>query len=180
MKRKSTFHPFVIIVAIFFLVNFTGAPAMRSFVAQIFQAYDSPISPDKNVIILGIIENVANLSFMCLVRYTGRRRMFLAMICGIFMSSLVISCYGFIFLPSGYTSFNLQNQSFHLEIKSLSYIPTICMYSWIFFSYCGFFAMPWMLLSELFPFKLVLGKVFSVICMFFFLLKIILIGTKII
>lgn len=169
MKRKSTFHPFVIIVAIFFLVNFTGGPAMRSFVAQIFLAYESPISPDTNVIILGVVENIANLSFMCLVRYTGKRRMFLAMLCGIFISSLVISCYGYIFLPSGYTSFNPQNQSegaVKLEVKGLAYIPTIFMYFWIFFSYCGFFAMPWMLLAELFPFKLVTHLFFFIFIFF--------------
>lgn len=153
LKRRPTLHPLVIIIAVFFLVNFTGAPPMRAFVVQIFKAYDSQISADNNVMVLGIVENVANLSFMCLVRYTGKRRICLTMVAGIFLSSLIISSYGFIHLPSDYTSFNLQNQTSHLENPNLSYIPTICIYFWVFFIYCGFFAMPWMLLAEILPFR---------------------------
>lgn len=119
---------------------------------------------------------------------------------GVFLSSLVISCYGFIYLPSGYISFDQTHRTFQLENKDLSYIPVVCLFLWSFFSFCGFsgenflfffcikiffnreknkkciypfefsikIGMPWMFLSELFPFKWVLVE-FYFLFMFFFM-----------
>lgn len=126
---------------------------MRSFVVQIFKAYQSPIPSDENVMICGLIENVANVIFLCSVRLFGKRPFYLAMTLGIFISSFMISCYGFIFLPSGFNSFDHSNQTFDLDDPSLTYIPTVCLYVWIFCTFCGFYGMCYMLLSELYPLR---------------------------
>lgn len=45
-----------------------------------------------------------------------------------FLSLLAISCFGFIYLPAGYTSFNHKNVTFVLENRNLAYIPFICLF----------------------------------------------------
>lgn len=132
---------------------FLGELSMRPFIVQLFKAYESPIPSDNIVLFLGYSDNIAKLIFMCSIRIVGKRRIFFIMSAGILISSLVISVYGFIYLPSGFHSFDQQNRTFHLTNSSLAYIPTICLYVWIFCTLCGFIQMPWILLSELYPFK---------------------------
>lgn len=132
-----------------------GETAMRPFSVQIFKAYDSPIPPDSAATITSVIIILANVIFMCLVRFTGKRRLYLTVGTGISICSLVIACYGFIYLPNGFISFGgfISNQSVHLANENLAYIPMICLFLWSFFTFCGILSMPWMLISELFPFK---------------------------
>lgn len=136
LKRKRTLKPFAIILTMFVLAQFS-INAMRPFMVQIFKAYESQLSSDSNVIIIGIFENVANVSFMCFVRFIGRRKIYLFTNFGIFLNALIISCYGFTYLPSGYTSFDLQNQTLHQDNLILTYIPTCCLYFLTFFTYFG-------------------------------------------
>lgn len=154
MKRKRTIKPFAIVMILFALSHMTGVLTIRPYMVQIFKAYDSPIAPDKAAMIMSQLDNVANLAFMCLVHYTGKRKLYLSMVFGIVVSTLVITCYGFIFLPPGFNSFDLtQTTHFQPECKGVTYIPLIFLYLWSFFSFCGFNGMPWILLSEMFPFK---------------------------
>lgn len=157
LMRKRTLKPFVIVMLLFFLADFSGSLSMKPFFVQIFQAYESPVAPDRAAAVMSFLDNIANLTYMSLVRYTGKRRLYLTVISGVFLCSFIISCYGFIYLPWGIVSFNQTNSTVpftsHLENKNLSYIPLICLWLWSFFSYCGFIAMPWVLLAELFSFK---------------------------
>lgn len=111
---------------------------------QIFKAYESPIGPDKAAMIMSLLDNVANLAFMCLVRFTGKRKLYLWMVFGLVVCTVVITTYGFIYLPQGFNSFDkVQHSSLRLECKGLTYIPLIFLYLWSFFSFCGFNGMPW-------------------------------------
>lgn len=142
----------------FFIAQFSGMYPMRPFLVQILKAYESPIPADKTTAIMSFMELLATITFTCLVRFTGKRKFYLTMCFGVFISSAVLSLYGFILLPMGYISFDLTHQTLHLENTLLPYIPLICLFLWSFLSYCGFLAMPWMLLSEIFPFKYVFGN----------------------
>lgn len=125
-----------------------GESAMRPFIVQIFKAYESPIPPDQSAAVMSVIIILANIVFMCLVRFTGKRKLYLTMAFGVFLSSFVIALYGFSFLPSGYISFGQQIQSTHLVNSNLTYIPMVCLLLWSFFTFCGLQTMPWMLISE--------------------------------
>lgn len=146
LKRKQTLKPFVIIIILFFLSQFTGATAIRPYIAQIFKAYESPIAIDSAMMLLGVSDNLGNLVFMCLVRFTGKRKIYLAMLFGTFICSFLISCYGFIYLPKGIVSFGQQNQSFHLENPNLAYFPVILLFIYNFCLFCSLWTMPWMML----------------------------------
>lgn len=126
---------------------------MRAYVVQIFKAYGSPIPVDDTMVILGFSDNLANVVFLGLIKFTGKRRIYIIMLFGIFISSFLVSCYGFIYLPNGFTSFGQQNESFHSNSSNLAFVPITGLLVWNFCSFCGFLSMPFMLLSEIFPFK---------------------------
>lgn len=122
------------------------------FVVQIFKAYDSPIAPDKAAALLSFVNNIANIVFLCVIRFTGKRLLYLTMLTMTLLSALAICVYGFVILPSGYNSFD-QTQTFSLENKQLGYIPFIFIIIWSFCLFGGVSTMPWQMISEIFPYK---------------------------
>lgn len=152
LKRKQTLKPFFIVMSLFFIALFSGIFSMSTFVVQIFKAYDSPIPPDKAAALLSFANNLGNIIFLCLIRFTGKRRLYLTMLTVVFLCSAIVSAYGFSVLPSGYNSFD-QSQTFSLRNKSIGFIPFVSIILWSFCAYCGVNVMPWQLLSEVFPYK---------------------------
>lgn len=153
IKRKRTMKPFVIILSLSFLSQFSGVLPMKPFIIQILKTFESPIPADQAAAIMSFVDNIANIAFMALVFFCGKRKLYLTMLCGNFLASLVTACYGFIYLPSGINSFDQTLESFHLENQNLAYIPLVALICWSFFSFCGIIAMPWILCAEIFSFK---------------------------
>lgn len=133
-RKKSTFH--------FFISIFFFRFSIFRFIVQVFKAYDSPIAPDQAAAILSVVNNCGNLMFLLLIRFTGKRYLYLSMLTVVFLCSAVICSYGFAILPAGYNSFD-KLQYFSLENKTLGYIPFICIILWSFCTFCGVNSMPW-------------------------------------
>lgn len=154
LKRKQSLKPFAIVMSLFIIAQFSGILSMGPFIVQIYKAYDSPIAPDRTAAFQSFANNMGLILFICLIRFTGKRKIYLTMLTGVFLSSALVSIYGFLILPRGYSSFD-KTQNFTLENKELGYIPFFGLISWSFFSYAGIISMPWQMLSEVFPYKLV-------------------------
>lgn len=152
LNRSHTLRPFFILMSLFFITSFSGIISMSPFIVQIFKAYDSPIEPDQTAALMSLANNVGNVVFLCLLRFTGKRRLYLMTLTGAFLSATVVCVYGFICLPSGYHSFDTEHY-FALENKSLGYIPFVCIILWSFFTFCSIINLPWQMLSEVYPFK---------------------------
>lgn len=153
-KRVRTLKSFFIVIALFVILQFSGIFAMTPYLIQIFKAYKSPIAADTMTAILSFLNVFATVTFMCLVRFMGKRRLYLTVLSGVCVSSFVIACYGFAVLPHGYNSFKPVPIP-SLDNSGLVYIPTIFLIVWSFCSYCGILMLPWQMLSELFSFKYV-------------------------
>lgn len=151
LKRKKTLKPLAIVISLFIIAEFTGITGMHPFIAQIFNAYDSPFQPHHAMTIMSVVNNLANITFLCLIGFTGKRKLYLPMLAVVVLCSAITSAYGFIYLPIGYSS-NL-SRKVSMQDKRLPYIPFICIILWSFCSYCGVNSMPWQMLSEVFPFK---------------------------
>lgn len=152
-KRKRTIKPFVIVISLFIILQYSGIFAMTPYLVKIFKAYDSPLPPDWSTAILSFLNVFATITFMSLEHFVGKRRIYLTVLSGVCISSFVISCYGFIFLPRGYNSFDKPSHWPDFDNGSLVYIPTVFLIVWSFCSYCGILMMPWQMLSEIFAFK---------------------------
>lgn len=152
-KKKRTLKSFFIVISLFVILQYSGMFAMTPYLVQIFKAYQSPLPPDVSTAVLSFLNIFATITFMCLVRFVGKRRLYLTVLSGVCISSFVISVYGFILLPIGYNSFDESNGVPGLKGSSLTYIPTFFLILWSFCSYCGILMMPWQMLSEIFAFK---------------------------
>lgn len=142
LKRKQTLKPFFIVMALFFIAAFSGILGMMPFQVQIFKAYESPMAPDQATALVNVVNNLANLTFLLLIRFTGKRNLYLILLAMVFLCSAVVCGYGFAFLPIGYNSFD-ELQTFSLENKGLSYIPFVCIILWNFCTFCVIHSMPW-------------------------------------
>lgn len=151
-KRKQTLKPFFIVTVLFFIAEFSGTTGMGPFIAQIFATYQSPIAPDQAQAILSVANNLANVAFLCLIRFTGKRPLYLFMLGMAFISLAIITGYGFAFLPNGTNSFD-KMVPMPLEMSGLPYVPFVCIILWNFSSNCGVNSVPWQMLSEVYPFK---------------------------
>lgn len=151
LKRQQTLRPLFIVMSLFIIASFSGPLAMSPYLVQIFKAYDSPIAPDQAVAALSVVDILATISFLCLIRFTGKRYLYLTMLTVVFLCSVVMVAYGYAFLPGGYNSFDKVN--FDLSNPQLSYIPFICIIVMSFCSFCGVATMPWQMISEVFPYK---------------------------
>lgn len=138
-SKKRTLKSFFIVISLFVILQYSGVFAMQPYLMQIFKAYSSPLEPDVATAVLSFLNIFATITFMCLVRFVGKRRIYLTVLTGVCISSFVISAYGWILLPSGYNSFQKSNAVPSLEASSLVYIPTFFLILWSFCSYCGKF-----------------------------------------
>lgn len=154
MKHQQSRRPLIIIMLLFFLCQFSGMYASQSYLVPILKAYKSPLPPDQFLAIMTLTDTLANIIYICMLRFFGKRHLFLTLIGGVFVCTLVLATFGFIFVPSGYNLFDkIQEQNFMFENEYLAYVPLVCLFMWSFCSQCGFYALPWNLLSELFPYK---------------------------
>lgn len=154
LKRKQTLNPLFIVMALFLIISLSNTFLMPTYIVQIFTAYNIPLDSDHAAAILSYSNLLANFSCMILLRFTGKRKLYLIMLSIMFVCAATISVYGFIVLPRGYSSYPHITPNFKLPNKYLGYIPFVCIIVANFaFIYC--IAMPWTVMSELFPYKFV-------------------------
>lgn len=154
LQRKQTLKPFFIVITLICMLQFSRLITVKSFIVQIFRAYESPVPPDQAAALLNLMNNIAHITFLFIIHFTGKRRLYLIMLMMIFISTLAICGYGFAILPKGYNSFD-HSQIVSIPNKHFAYIPFICIIVGSFCSYCGVNSAPSQMLSELFSFKYV-------------------------
>lgn len=152
LTKQDTIKPFCIVIMVFAISSFAGMQGMAPFIVQISKAYDTPIAPDRTAALLSFVNNLANVGFIVLIRFTGKRPLYLTMLSGMLLTTGILCAYGFIYLPSGYNSFD-QTHQFSLDNKQLGYIPFICIILWSGFTFFGVNSLGWQMLSEIFPYK---------------------------
>lgn len=151
-KRKQMLKPLFLVMSLFIIAEFSGITGMTPFIVQIFKAYGSPISPDQASSIQNIVNTFANILVLFLIKYTGKRKLYLSVLMGAFLCTAIISAYGFTILPRGYNSFD-KSQFIIPEDEDFAKIPFICLIVWGFCAGCGVNSMPWQFVSEVFPSK---------------------------
>lgn len=151
-KRKQVLKPLFIVMALFITAEFSGMTGMTPFIVQIFKAYGSPIAPDQAAAIQNFVNTSANILVLFLIKFTGKRKLYLSVLMVAFVCTAIISGYGFSVLPNNYNSFD-QSQIVSPEDEQLALIPFICLIVWGFCAGLGVNSMPWQYVSEVFPSK---------------------------
>lgn len=135
----------------FIFAQFSGLSAMRPYLVQIFQAYSVPIDSSWSTFVIGIMGFFANIACTCLIKPIGKRKIALISMTGTCISVISLAIYSYMILPPGLSSFD--KHSIHTPENSLGYIPMTLIFLFAFFTSFGLLPVPWMLLSEVFPFK---------------------------
>lgn len=147
--RKRTLKPFALVMSMFLFCQFSGLTAMRPYLVQIFQTFSIPIDASWATVIIGLLGFAANITCTCLIKPLGKRKIALISMFGTCISVISLAVYAYQVLPPGTTSF----EKHELVQKNIGYIPLLLIYSLAFFTSLGLAPVPWMLLSEVFPFK---------------------------
>lgn len=149
--RKRTLKPFALVITMFLFCQFSGLTGMRPYLVQIFQAFSVPIDASWATVVIGILGFVANIACTCLIKTIGKRKLALISMLGTCVSITALAIYAYKVLPPGLTSF--EKHVAKDPTNSLGYVPLILIYAVAFFTSFGLIPVPWMLLSEVFPFK---------------------------
>lgn len=93
LTRKRTLKPFLLVMSIFMLSQFTGIIAMRPYTVQILQAYGIPLDASWATVIVGLVGLLANIILLCIIRFTGKRKIYLFSLAVTFTSCFVLGKY---------------------------------------------------------------------------------------
>lgn len=151
LYRKRTLKPFFVVIMMFIFAQFSGLASMRPYLVQVFQAYEVPIDSSWATVVIGIMGFFANIACMCLIKSIGKRKIALISMAGTCISIISLAIYTYMALPSGLSSFD--KHSLHTTENLIGYVPLTFIYLLAFFTSFGLLPVPWMLLSEVFPFK---------------------------
>lgn len=170
LVRKRTLKPFAVLLIVFFISQFSGTHAMRPYIVLILSKYGTPISPNWATVALGVTGIVGTITCVLTVKLVGKRRLFLISLIEVILAGTALSkcynlrtnsvcwrlksisfagVYGFYHLPKGVTSFNSARST------EESYFPLAMFILMGYGTAVGVVSVPWMLLSEVFPFKYV-------------------------
>lgn len=93
LTRKRTLKPFLLVMSIFLLSQFTGILAMRPYTVQILQAYGIPLDASWATVIVGLVGLFGNIILLCIIRLTGKRKIYLFALAVTFISCFVLGKY---------------------------------------------------------------------------------------
>lgn len=151
LMRKRNLRPFVLVILLFVFGQLSGMTGMRPYLVQIFQAYGVPLDANWATVSTGLLGLLANIVCMICIKFVGKRKLALFSMSLTALCCLSLSVYAFNVFPAGWTSFEA-----HEKIDTadgLSYIPMFLFFILAFASSVGVLPVPWILLSEVFPFK---------------------------
>lgn len=123
---------------------------MRQYYVQVFETYDVPMDPKQATVIVGFVGLLGNVVLLMVVRRLGKRMICLISFVGIGLCGIALGSYAINVLPAGQSSFEMTKP---VAQSGDGLFPMIILFAYSFLFNFGVNAIPWMLLSEIFPFK---------------------------
>ncbi|XP_065219861.1 facilitated trehalose transporter Tret1-like isoform X2 [Planococcus citri] len=137
--RPQMRRPFFLVIAFFVFHNGSGFPAMRPYMVNIFQELRFPVDANWATVIISCIGFLGVIVCTVSVGYVGKRTLTLGSMAGCASSTLGLSVW------------SLLNEN--SPDKSLCWTPFILFILLSFSFSFGLAPIPWMILSEVFPFR---------------------------
>lgn len=137
-KSKGLTKALIISVGLVAFQQFSGINVILFYTQTIFQATGSTIKPEISTIIIGIVQIFGSMITPVLVDKRGKRFLLILSAIGMTISEATL----------GYYFFMLQTKQ---DVSSISWLPVLCLVSYMI-TYCfGFGPLPWAVMGELFP-----------------------------
>ena len=77
LKHKRNLKPFILVMSLNVLLEFSGAICWRPYIIQVIKAYGIPMNVNTVAMILGSTSIVGGLCFLLCVKMFGKRRLYL-------------------------------------------------------------------------------------------------------
>lgn len=145
--KKSFLCPYGLVSFVFFLANFGGMTTLQTYAVQIFATLQAPIDKYYATIILGVAQLTGCILCVCIIHYTGKRKLnFVSLIaCGV--CYLAIATYAYVID----VKYLITDADSSTESKSTySWIPMTFLISFAFLSHIGIRVLPWILTGEVY------------------------------
>lgn len=142
LVRPPTLRPLLLVIPFFFFVHFSGLTSIRPFMVHVFEEYQMPVSGEWATVVSGGCGVVSTLLMMGTVQLIGKRPLSLVCTAGSAMAALLLAVYALVEVAPQKAG----------EQLSATWAPLLLF---ILLSFCNGIVgqMPWMLLSEVFPFR---------------------------
>lgn len=161
LKQKRNMKPFVLVMALNVLLEFSGAICWRPYIIQVIKAHGIPVNVHTVAMILSSTSIAGGVCFLLCVKMFGKRRLYLSSTAIVVVCCIGLGIYGNIFFPPNWTSFKNPNDSsvpnFQLIqniVGNYGHLAFALMFFMYFFTSVGLYAVPTLIHAEVFPFKL--------------------------
>lgn len=145
----ATMKPFLIITICSLFGHLAGVTAIRQYYVQIYETYDVPMNAKTATVLAGFVGLFGNIVLLLVLKKVGKRMVCMISFVGMGLCGVALGSYAWNTFPAGQTSFD--HSAIAREGKGL--FPMIVFFASAFLFNFGVNAIPWMLLSEIFPFK---------------------------
>ncbi|PSN40581.1 hypothetical protein C0J52_10776 [Blattella germanica] len=142
MLKPATLRPLLLVVPYFFLYQLGGMSAIRPYMVHVFREFGLQDAAEWVAVGSAVIGVIGAISLVATVNWLGKRLISLISFMGSVISCILLAVYGFVVLRPG------------SEVDSIDWIPLTLIVIYSFFS-SVLFEVPWTMLSEIFPFRLV-------------------------
>lgn len=151
LMRKRNLRPFALVMLLFAFGQLSGLTGMRPYLVQIFQAYGVPLDANWATVSTALLGLAANIVCMVSIKFVGKRRLALFSFTLTSLSCLSLAVYAFNVFPPGWSSSDAHDSV--NTANGLNYLAMFLFFTLAFATSVGVLPVPWILLSEVFPFK---------------------------
>ncbi|KAK5646894.1 hypothetical protein RI129_005358 [Pyrocoelia pectoralis] len=149
--KKSFLWPFTMVAFLYFLSHFTGSTTLQTYAVKLFETLQSPIDVYYATIIMGVAELLGSILCLFLVKYCGKRIMAFISITGVGISDVVIGTYAYVMHINTFETSDNTPAITNFEFEDHQWIALGALVFLAFISHCGFRALPWILIGEIYP-----------------------------
>lgn len=154
LVRRKTLRPLLLVGVTFFFVHANANSAVRPFLVQVFQVFGVPMDPNWASVLIGLMDILSQALCVLLVKMIGKRPLFLG--------SLVVSCVcsfglainAYRVIPPGANSFAEHAIGDDVQAAAAqNNVLALVLFIILALSFGVSWCCPWMLISEVFPFR---------------------------
>lgn len=150
LLRRKALRPLLLVGVSFFFVHANGNSAVRPFLVQVFQVFGVPMDPNWASVVIGLMDILSQAICIVTVKLIGKRTLMLGSLAVSCACSFGLAINAYLVIPAGANSFTEQTAGNPLpENNVLALVLFIVLALSFGVSWCC----PWMLISEVFPFR---------------------------
>ncbi|KAK5647004.1 hypothetical protein RI129_005468 [Pyrocoelia pectoralis] len=151
--KRSFLWPFGLVMLVYFMAYFTGGITLLTYCVNIFMTLKVPMDKYYATLLLGVTQLLGSCCLLLFIRKLGKRIVLFISLATMGVCSLCIACYTYasdihyiIIDEDKFTSLDEYRSGYE-------WIPLLFFVLACFMFYFGIYIMPWLLISEIFPYE---------------------------